>query len=207
MAELGDQSEKIKPSSSFIDSLAEPLRSRVTKLQDIQNKQATISTQLSKEIHELEKKYWSEYEPLFQKRHEIVTGIGDPSHINTPPGIPEFWLTAMKKHPDIGAIIDEDRDEAALKYITDIKVEHLVGFDFALAFYFAPNEFFSNLVIRKVFRYKEEFVGDHPDPLLATGDQIGWRPGRDLTLNDDDKIQSKSMGQDGKQSSCCVSTD
>lgn len=196
MAEVGGHSEETKPSSLFIDSLAEPLRSRVTKLQDIQNEQATISAKLSKEIQGLEKKYWLEYQPLFQKRHEIVTGIGDPGHIDTPPGIPEFWLMAMKNHPDIGTIIDEDRDEAALKYITDIKVEHLDGFDFVLVFYFAPNEFFSNLVIRKVFHYKEEFIGEHPDPLVATGDQIDWRPGKDLTVNAADEVQSKSMGQD-----------
>ena len=101
-------------------------------------------------------------------------------YIDTPLDLPDFWLTAIENHPDIGKIVDDDHDEPALKYVTDIKVEHLVEFDFALAFYSGPKEFFSNLVIRKVFHYKERLVGAYLDLLLATGDEIGWRPGRDL---------------------------
>ena len=180
MASVGDPRVEETSASSFLDSPPAPLRSRVTTLQDIQNEQAVIRAQLSKETLELEKKYWLQYEPFFQKRFEIVTGHVHPSR-DTQPGIPDFWLTAMKNHPDIGTMIDEDRDEPALRYITNIRVEHLAGFDFALAFFFAPNEFFSNLVICTVFRYQHEFVGERPDPLQATGDKIDWRPGRDLT--------------------------
>jgi hypothetical protein len=36
-------------------------------------------------------------------------------------GIPEFWLNAIKHHPDFGSMTTE-RDEEALKHLVDLKV-------------------------------------------------------------------------------------
>jgi hypothetical protein len=154
---------------------------RVTQLQALQRQQDIIHTKLQREIQALQKTYCLQYYPLYQKRFEIITGHTDPSHGHEPPGIPDFWLTAMKNHPDIGMRINEDGDERALRYLTNIQVERLEDFDFALIFHFTPNEFFSNLALRATFSYEKEFMGDRPDPLEAKGDHIDWKPGKQLT--------------------------
>ncbi|KAF7155422.1 hypothetical protein CNMCM5623_007493 [Aspergillus felis] len=168
-------------SPSFVDSLPPYLRTRVTQLQALQRQQDIIHTKLQREIQALQKTYWLQYNPLYQKRFEIIIGHTDPSHGHEPPGIPDFWLTAMKNHPDIGMRINEDGDERALRYLTNIQVQHLEDFDFALVFHFAPNEFFSNPALRATFSYQKEFTGDRPDPLEAKGDHIDWKPGKHLT--------------------------
>lgn len=89
----------------------------------------------------------------------------------------------MKNHPDIGLRINGDGDERALKYLTNIQVEHLEDFDFALVFHFAQNEFFSNSALRATFFYQKEFTGNRPDPLEAKGDHIDWKPGKQLTAH------------------------
>ncbi|GES66302.1 putative nucleosome assembly protein [Aspergillus terreus] len=173
----------IYQSPLFVDSLPPHLCTRVAQLQDLQRQQDIIHTKLQREIQALRKKYWLQYNPLYQQRFEIITGHTDPSHSHEPPGIPDFWLTAMKNHPDIGMRINEDGDERALKSLTNIQVEHLEDFDFTLLFHFAPNEFFSNSALQATFCYQKEFTGNRPDPLEAKGDHIDWKPGKQLTAN------------------------
>lgn len=162
--------------SPFMDSLPPRLKTRVMALQAIQHDKRVLDAKLQREIQALEKTYWIKYGPLFQRRFDIITGNLDPSqgqnsrghhHGNDgPPGIPDFWLTAMNNHPDIGMRIEED-DEAVLRFLTDIRVENGDSFDFSLVFHFAPNPYFSNLLLRVKFFYQEEFMGEWPDPLKA----------------------------------------
>ncbi|KAF2452326.1 hypothetical protein BDY21DRAFT_175567 [Lineolata rhizophorae] len=104
-------------------------------------------------------------------------------------GIPEFWLSAMKNQVSLAEMIT-DRDEEALKYLTDIRMEYLDRPGFRLIFEFADNEFFTNKTITKTYYYQEEngyggdFIYDH-----AEGDKINWKPGKDLTV----KIESKKQ--------------
>ena len=83
-----------------------------------------------------------------------------------------------------------DRDEEALKHLTDIRMEYLDRPGFRLIFEFADNEFFSNKTITKTYFYQEEngyggdFIYDH-----AEGDKIEWKSGKDLTV----KIESKKQ--------------
>ena len=39
-------------------------------------------------------------------------------------GIPEFWLTALRNHIGLRELITE-RDAAALKYLIDVRIEHI----------------------------------------------------------------------------------
>ena len=104
-------------------------------------------------------------------------------------GIPEFWLSAMKNSISLAELIT-DRDMAALKHLTDIRMEYLDKPGFRLIFEFAENEFFTNKVINKAYFYQEEsgyggdFIYDH-----AEGDIISWNSGKDLTV----KIESKKQ--------------
>jgi nucleosome assembly protein 1-like 1 len=88
-----------------------------------------------------------------------------------------------------------DRDEEALKFLTDIRMEYLEKPGFKLIFEFAPNGFFTNKTISKTYFYQEEngyggdFIYDH-----AEGDQIEWQPSKDLTV----KVESKKQRNKSK---------
>lgn len=104
-------------------------------------------------------------------------------------GIPEFWLSAMKNEPSLAGMIEE-KDEAALKHLTDIRLQYLDRPGFRIIFEFAENEFFSNKIITKTYYYQEEtgyggdYIYDHAD-----GDKIEWKADRNLTVRIETKKQ------------------
>jgi nucleosome assembly protein 1-like 1 len=112
----------------------------------------------------------------------------------TPSGIPEFWLTAMKNTIFLSELITP-QDEGPLRSLTDIRVEYLDKPGFRLVFEFGPNEFFENKTLTKTYHYHDEmgyggeFVYDH-----AEGTVIEWKPLKDLTTRIEQKKQrNKSM--------------
>lgn len=104
-------------------------------------------------------------------------------------GIPEFWLSSMKNQVSLAEMIT-DRDEGALKHLTDIRMEYLDKPGFRLIFEFAENEFFTNKTISKTYFYQNEsgyggdFIYDH-----AEGDKIDWKTDKDLTVRIEQKKQ------------------
>ncbi len=121
-------------------------------------------------------------------------------------GIPEFWLSAMKNQISLAEMIT-DRDEEALKHLTDIRMEYLDKPGFRLIFEFSDNDFFANKTISKTYFYQSEagyggdFIYDH-----AEGDSINWKPDRDLTVRVEQKKQrnkSKPHGGDGRRPGRC----
>ncbi|ANB13576.1 histone chaperone NAP1 [Sugiyamaella lignohabitans] len=98
-------------------------------------------------------------------------------------GIPEFWLTAIRNLYPVAETIT-DRDEEALRYLTDIRMKYLDQPGFALEFEFSENPFFTNKVLTKTYFYQEQtgyggdFIYDH-----AEGDKINWTsPENNLTV-------------------------
>ena len=203
-------------SSGYVESLPAPVRRRVAGLKGVQKEHSKLEVQFQEEVLQLEKKYFAKFSPLYEKRAKIVNGVAEPSEeevkIGESPdgedddsvkaespdegktatnlvGIPEFWLSAMKNQVSLAELIT-DRDEAVLKLLTDIRMEYLEKPGFRLIFEFAENEFFTNKVVTKTYYYQEEsgyggdFIYDH-----AEGDQINWRPDKDLTV----KIESKKQ--------------
>ena len=111
-------------------------------------------------------------------------------------GIPEFWLSAMKNQISLAELIT-DRDEGALKHLTDIRMEYLDRPGFRLIFEFGENEFFTNKTISKTYFYQEDtgyggdFIYDH-----AEGEKIDWKGNQDLTVRVESKKQrNKSKSQ------------
>ena len=104
-------------------------------------------------------------------------------------GIPEFWLSAMKNLLTLAELIT-DRDESALKFLSDIRMEYLDRPGFRLIFDFAENEFFTNKTLSKTYFYQEDtgyggdFIYDH-----AEGETIDWKPNQDLTVRTESKKQ------------------
>lgn len=203
-------------SSGYIESLPAPVRRRVAGLKGIQKEHAKLEAAFQEEVLELEKKYFAKFAPLYQKRATIVNGQAEPteqeveagkadeeddeddkkteeskdeSEDANATGIPEFWLSAMKNQISLAEMIT-DRDEEALRHLTDIRMEYLDRPGFRLIFEFSENEFFTNKTISKTYFYQEEsgyggdFIYDH-----AEGDKIDWKEGKDLTVRTESKKQ------------------
>ncbi|KAH6603369.1 nucleosome assembly [Trichoderma cornu-damae] len=210
----------IGQSSGYIESLPSPVRRRVSGLRAIQKDHAKLEAEFQEEVLQLEKKYFAKFTPLYEKRSDIINGKVEPTEdevkrgdededasssrdatestgeasqsTNLPEtvqGIPEFWLSAMKNQLTLAEMIT-DRDEAALKHLTDIRMEYLDKPGFRLIFEFAENEYFSNKSITKTYYYQNEsgyggdFIYDH-----AEGHKIDWYPGKDLTVRVEAKKQ------------------
>jgi len=205
-------------SSGYVESLPAPVRKRVSGLKGIQKQHSELEAEFQKEVLELEKKYFKKFTPLYEKRAKIVNGVEEPtedevkagdeeenveameqdkgeeSATEDVKGIPEFWLSSMKQQISLAEMIT-DRDEAALRHLSDIRMEYLEKPGFRLIFEFADNDFFTNKTITKTYFYQEEsgyggdFIYDH-----AEGDKIDWKAGKDLTVRIESKKQrNKSM--------------
>jgi nucleosome assembly protein 1-like 1 len=202
-------------SSGYVESLPASVRRRVAGLKGVQKEHSKLEAQFQEEVLELEKKYFLKFTPLYQKRAKIVNGSTDPTEDEVKAGeesdeendqamdeekpeeasgedlkgIPEFWLSAMKNQVSLAEMITE-RDDKALKHLTDIRMEYLEKPGFRLIFEFAENEFFSNTTLSKTYFYQEEngyggdFIYDH-----AEGQKIEWKAGQDLTV----RIESKKQ--------------
>ncbi|EEH23364.1 hypothetical protein PABG_05575 [Paracoccidioides brasiliensis Pb03] len=212
-------------SSGYVESLPASIRRRVAGLKGIQKEHSKLEVEFQQKVLELEKEYFAKFEPLYSKRATIVNGNSEPTEDEVKAGkradedddeetkaeeepktddgetlvaagIPEFWLSAMKNHISLSEMIT-DRDEEALKHLTDIRMEYLERPGFRLVFEFAENEFFTNKTITKTYYYQEEsgyggdFIYDHAD-----GDEIEWKEGKDLTVRYESKKQrNKSTKQ------------
>ncbi|ERT02340.1 nucleosome assembly protein 1-like 1 [Sporothrix schenckii 1099-18] len=126
-----------------------------------------------------------------EEAHKAETKAEEAEDASTEPvsGIPEFWLSAMKNQISLAEMIT-DRDEGALKHLTDIRMEYLDKPGFRLIFEFAENDYFTNKTISKTYFYQSEsgyggdFIYDH-----AEGDKINWKAEKDLTVRIEQKKQ------------------
>ncbi|OAD72762.1 hypothetical protein PHYBLDRAFT_89747, partial [Phycomyces blakesleeanus NRRL 1555(-)] len=103
-------------------------------------------------------------------------------------GIPEFWLTLLKNHPQIAETITES-DEEVLKHLVDVRMSYMENPGFKLDFEFSPNAFFTEKILSKVYYYQDhayggDFVYDH-----AEGCEIHWNEGKNLTVTVETKKQ------------------
>merc|ERR1719158_1412070 len=116
-------------------------------------------------------------------------------------GVPEFWLTIFKNVDMLQEMVQE-ADEPLLHKLTDITVtfsEQPMGF--TLHFYFAPNDYFSNLILTKEYEMKCEpseddpFSFEGPEIFKCKGCTINWKEGKNLTIKTVKKKQKhKSKG-------------
>ena len=209
-------------SSGYVESLPPQVRRRVAGLKGVQKEHSKLEAEFQEEVLQLEKRFFAKFTPLYEKRSQIVNGQAEPTEEDVEAGeadeeedddeekavkpeetsdaagadtkgIPEFWLSAMKNSSLAETITD--RDEEALKHLTDIRMEYLDRPGFRLIFEFADNDFFTNKLVTKTYFYQEEngyggdFIYDH-----AEGDKIDWKAGKDLTVKVESKKQrNKSM--------------
>lgn len=215
----GKMGSLIGRSSGYVENLPAPVRRRITGLKGVQKEHAKLEAAFQEEVLQLEKKYFAKFTPLYQKRAEIVNGNLEPTEEEVEAGkaeeddaaaadadadaetqketeskvdmkgIPEFWLTAMKNQGTLAEMIN-DRDEEALRPLSDIRMEYLDRPGFKLIFEFATNDFFTNKTLSKTYYYRDEngfggdFIYDH-----AEGDKIDWKAGKDVTVRVESKKQ------------------
>lgn len=207
-------------SSGYIESLPTQVKKRVAGLKGIQKEHSKLEAEFQEEVLQLEKKYFAKFTPLYEKRAAVVNGTTEPTEQEIEAGeeddeededeettgaadkaekpaesneavkgIPEFWLSAMKNQISLAEMIT-DRDEGALKHLTDIRMEYLDKPGFRLIFEFDENEYFTNKTVTKTYFYQNEsgyggdFIYDH-----AEGDKINWKEGKDLTVRVEQKKQ------------------
>ena len=230
----GKLNSLIGKSSGYIESLSPIVRQRVEGLKGLQLQHTKLEAEFQKEILELEKRFAEKYRPIYDRRREIIEGKIQPTEDEikagfkvdideededeeeeTPDiitgeeatkgekGIPNFWLTALSNHTGISELITE-RDEEALKYLVDVRVEYLEsgkpGFKLLFEFAEGAKEFFENKTLGKTYYYQEEvgslgdFVYDH-----AEGTEIKWKTGKDLTV----RVETKKQRNKSEYAAMC----
>ncbi|XP_043943150.1 nucleosome assembly protein 1-like 1 [Protopterus annectens] len=65
--------------TGYIESLPKVVKRRINALKNLQVKCAQIEAKFYEEVHELERKYAAQYQPLFDKRNEIINAIYEPT--------------------------------------------------------------------------------------------------------------------------------
>ncbi|CAO3702836.1 unnamed protein product [Rhizopus stolonifer] len=197
--------------------VSEPLpavvQRRINGLKYLQSQHTQLEGEFQKEVLALEKKYLELYRPLYNKRAEVIVGDYEPTEEEVlagskvdqesdneeeeeemegsdqdVKGVPEFWLTALKTHPQIGEGIT-DTDCEALAHLVDIRLSYLEQPGFKLDFEFSPNDFFENKVLSKTYYYQDNVSGGDYVYDRAEGCGIDWKEGKDLTVTVETKKQ------------------
>ncbi|KAI8801910.1 hypothetical protein BJ742DRAFT_715550 [Cladochytrium replicatum] len=198
------------------------VQKRLDALKNLQDKHTELEAKFREEILALDRKYLALNQPLYDRRAEIIAGKSEPSDeestrkpekkddedgdadVQATPlpafdentaGVPQFWLTVLKNHPQIAEQITE-RDEEALNALTDIKVAFLENNPgFKLTFSFSDNSFFTDSELTKTYFLLSspdvtygDFVYDH-----AEGCTINWKEGQDLSV----KVEIKKQRHKG----------
>ncbi|KAK6831967.1 hypothetical protein RU639_002989 [Aspergillus parasiticus] len=161
-------------------------------LKALYDKENELNAQWEHDIHEARKIHYEHSKSFYQRRAELATGwTGDTQTHH--PSIQDFWLTALRNEHETRKLVTKP-DLGPLKSLIDIRVEWLEGFDYALAFYFAPNEYFTNRVMRKEFYYdKTAEPTPDPSPLEMRGDRIHWKKNHILQAECHARIGTKSF--------------
>jgi len=99
-------------SSSYFESLPKQVQERIKALKFLHSQRLKLEKDFNKELQELEKKYDSLYQPLIDRRHDIVGGVVEPK--------PEE-LVEEKKEEDVKKA--EDKKEEGEQKVEPTKVE------------------------------------------------------------------------------------
>lgn len=190
------------------ESLSASERAVVVKLKQLQEEHAALSAIFDAAVLRLKLEFEEKYRPLYQKRLEALTPPaseeqqqgGDKQGTGTP-GLPSFWLRALKANRLLADII-EDHDEAPLSYLRNIQCEWLSPAppaegssppaakpeagaphpeSFRLIFTFVENPFFKPLTLIKEYRLSTAPGGRGAELTSTQSTPIQWEPEKDVT--------------------------
>lgn len=189
----GIQKEHSKLEAEFQEEVLQLEKKYFAKFTPLYEKRATIVNGTvepsAEEVEAGEDEDKEDAEAAEKQSGEAAEKPAESSVPDNVAGIPEFWLSAMKNYDSLAETIT-DRDEGALKHLTDIRMEYLDKPGFRLIFEFAENEYFTNKTITKTYYYQSEsgyggeFIYDH-----AEGDKINWKEDQNLSVRVESKKQ------------------
>ncbi|XP_022222815.2 nucleosome assembly protein 1-like 1-A [Drosophila obscura] len=184
----------------MVKALPASVQNRLVVLKNLQVETLKIEAEFYEEVKKLEQKYQLKYQPLFDKRKEVVVGTVDPAVEKpnwTDPEDPltEFkWKSHFIKSLKIFKSIRQDTtgipafwltifrnvailsqmiescDVPALLKLTDVAIKYDDGHSYTLEFHFDKNAFFSNTVLTK--RYVVKSSVDPDSPFAFEGPEI-----------------------------------
>lgn len=186
--------------SGYLQSLSPKIKNRVKSLKGLQFDIFKIEADFQIELFELEKKFNSKFNDIYDKREKIITGEYEPTQKeidageleddedededeeqededdeeDTQKGIPFFWLTAMQSIPPVQEMINE-RDSEVLENLTNVSLKYLDVPGFKLIFKFKQNDYFQNKELVKTYYYQKE-LGYSGEFIYdhAEGTEIQW---------------------------------
>ena len=98
----GKLNDLVGKSSGYVANLPLAVKDRIYGLKSIQQQQMKLEAEFQRELLELEKKFFKKYEPLYQKRREIIVGEKEPTETEVEEG---------KALDDLDAEDEDDEDE------------------------------------------------------------------------------------------------
>ncbi|EDW38834.1 GL13720 [Drosophila persimilis] len=130
-----------------------------------------LDVELQREIYNMEKKFESKHNEIFDQRKKILQEFKKKNHGDSTPNenVTNFWLRVLKA--SYTEFISK-KDEKILAYLTDIrtKLHSAPVVKFEVQFHFDKNEYFSNDVLVKT--YYLNCQPDSDDPLSYDGAEI-----------------------------------
>ena len=163
------------------------LKKKLVAIKKLDCERMALEREFKKEHNKLEFKYEKLYRPFYERRQKIIEGEEKPDieqireklaelKINeeeakaekeNEKGIPEFWYKCLENCQDI--MINE-KDKNVLKKLKLIKCTPEENGNFTLEFFFEPNEYFENEVLKREFILDEDY-----DIKEIKSDEIKWK--------------------------------
>ncbi|OEH76253.1 nucleosome assembly protein [Cyclospora cayetanensis] len=189
------------------ESLSASERAVVVKLKELQEEHAALSAVFEAAVLRLKLEYEAKYQPLYQKRLEALSpqgaeGQSAETEATGTPGLPSFWLRALKANRLLADIIEE-HDEGPLAYLRNIQCEWLSPTEgaagasqqqsakpeagaphpesFRLVFTFVENPYFKPLTLVKDYRLSVAPGGRGAELTSTHSTPIEWLEGKDVT--------------------------
>lgn len=175
----------------FVDALKgitdNNLKKKLVAIKKLVCERMALEKDFKKEHNKLEYKYEQLYKPFYERRQKIIEGEEKPDieqikeklaelKINeedaktekeNEKGIPEFWYKCLENCQDI--MINE-KDKDILKKLKLIKCTPEENGNFTLEFFFEPNNYFTNEVLKREFILDEDY-----DIKEIKSDEIQWK--------------------------------
>ena len=163
------------------------LKKKLVAIKKLVCERMSLEKDFKKEHNKLDYKYEQLYKPFYERRQKIIEGEEKPDFekireklaelkINEEEakkekedekGIPEFWYKVLLNNQDL--MINE-RDKDVLKKLKLIKCTPEENGNFSLEFFFEPNDYFTNEVLKREFILDEDC-----DIKEIKSDEIQWK--------------------------------
>ena len=163
------------------------LKKKLVAIKKLVCERMALEKDFKKEHNKLEYKYEQLYRPFFEKRQKIVEGEEKPDieqikdklaelKINeeeaktekeNEKGVPDFWYKCLENCQDI---MINDKDKDILKKLKLIKCTPEENGNFTLEFFFEPNDYFTNEVLKREYILDEDY-----DIKEIKSDEVNWK--------------------------------